>query len=48
MIIEEKLKREIFSTNKYDNKEVKSLIARKGIFNLENRLKTIKQIMDLY
>ena len=48
MIMEEELKRRIFFTNKVNKKEVKSLIACKNMFNLENKLKAVKQKIDLY
>lgn len=37
-----KIVAKIFSTNKFDEKEIKSSITCKSMFNLENRLKTIK------
>lgn len=48
MIMREELKEKLFSTNEFDENKVKSSIARKNIFNLRNKLKTIKQIIALY
>ena len=48
MIIEEVLKEKIFSINKFSIKKVKSSIADKDILYLENRLKAIKQSIDIY
>ena len=46
MITGNDLKRRIFSTNKFDKKEVKSLIACKNILYLRNRLKSIEQTIN--
>ena len=47
MIIREDLKTGIFSTNKFNEKEVKNLITYKNMLYLVNRLKAIKQTIEL-
>lgn len=47
MITEEELKGRIFFIIKFDKKKAKSSIAHKIIFNLGNRLRTIRQMIDL-